>query len=78
MPPATPDCQPTSGVFPSCLKTTRLQKACAIGYGRDPNFGGGFMLKAYQQPEAIGLTIDRAQCQYEAYKRHGRYPLARP
>ena len=40
------------------------------------NFGGGFMVKAYQQPKSIGTTVARAQRQYEAFKRYGNYPLA--
>lgn len=39
------------------------------------NFGGGFMVKAYQQPESIDMTIPEAQRQYEAFKRYGNYPL---
>jgi uroporphyrinogen-III decarboxylase len=39
------------------------------------NRGGGFMVKAYQQPESIGLTVDQAQRQYEAFRRYGTYPL---
>jgi uroporphyrinogen decarboxylase len=42
------------------------------------NYGGGFMVKAYQQPESIGTTVERAQCQYDSFKRHGNYPLVRP
>lgn len=42
------------------------------------NHGGGFMVKAYQQPESIGVTVERAQRQYEAFKRHGNYPLKPP
>jgi uroporphyrinogen decarboxylase len=42
------------------------------------NYGGGFMVKAYQQPESIGVTAAQAQRQYEAFKRHGNYPLAHP
>ena len=39
------------------------------------NFGGGFMVKAYQQPESIGMTIAQAQRQYDAFKRYAAYPL---
>ncbi len=39
--------------------------AC-VGYAADP------------QPESIGTTVERAQRQYEAFKRHGNYPLVRP
>jgi hypothetical protein len=37
--------------------------------------GGGFMVKAYQQPESIGLTEAQAQRQYEVFKRYANYPL---
>lgn len=39
------------------------------------NFSGGFMVKAYQQPESIGMTVSQAQRQYEAFKRYAPYPL---
>lgn len=39
------------------------------------DFGGGFMVKAYQQPESVGMTIAQAQRQYDAFKRHAAYPL---
>ena len=39
------------------------------------NYGGGFMVKAYQQPESIGMTEAQAQRQYEAFKRYANYPL---
>jgi hypothetical protein len=38
-------------------------------------FDGGFMVKAYQQPESINMTIAQAQRQYEAFKRYAEYPL---
>ncbi len=31
------------------------------------NYGGGFMVKAYQQPESIGMTVEQAQRQYDAF-----------
>lgn len=37
--------------------------------------GGGFMFKAYAQPNAVGLTAAAAQAQYEAFLTFGRYPL---
>lgn len=36
---------------------------------------GGFMVKAYQQPESVGMTVEEAQSQYEAFSRYARYPL---
>ena len=39
------------------------------------NFDGGFMVKAYQQPESIGMTAAQAQRQFEAFKRYEKYPL---
>ncbi|OGV71347.1 MAG: hypothetical protein A2269_05945 [Lentisphaerae bacterium RIFOXYA12_FULL_60_10] len=39
------------------------------------NFGGGFMVKAYQQPESVNLTAAQAQRQHDAFKRYGNYPL---
>ncbi len=42
------------------------------------NHGGGFMAKAYQQPESVGITAAQAQRQYEAFGRHGQYPLVPP
>ncbi|MCF7837903.1 MAG: hypothetical protein K9N49_04665 [Candidatus Marinimicrobia bacterium] len=42
------------------------------------NYGGGFMVKAYQQPESIGMTIAQAQRQYDAFRRWGNYPLRTP
>lgn len=38
-------------------------------------YGGGFMVKAYQQPESIGMTVAQSQAQYDAFKRHAHYPL---
>jgi len=40
------------------------------------NYGGGFMVKAYQQPESIGILAAQAQRQYDAFKRYGTYPLS--
>ena len=39
------------------------------------NHGGGFMVKAYQQPESIGMTEAQARRQYEAFKRYANYPI---
>lgn len=39
------------------------------------NYGGGFMVKAYQQPESIGMTVEQAQRQYDAFRRYASYPL---
>lgn len=39
------------------------------------NFAGGFMVKAYQQPEDIGITAEQAERQYRAFKRVSEYPL---
>lgn len=39
------------------------------------NYGGGFMVKADQQPESIGMTEAQAQREYEAFKRYANYPL---
>ena len=39
------------------------------------NFGGGFMVKAYQQPESVGMTIAQSERQYQAFKRFATYPL---
>jgi len=37
--------------------------------------GGGFMVKAYQQPNAIGITAEASQAQYEGFMRVAQYPL---
>jgi len=42
------------------------------------NHGGGFMVKTYQQPESVGMTIAQAQRQYEAFTSWGVYPLRPP
>ncbi|MCK4981661.1 MAG: hypothetical protein KAS17_01995, partial [Victivallaceae bacterium] len=39
------------------------------------NYGGGFMVKAYQQPEAIRMTIEQSEAQYQAFLKYGNYPL---
>jgi hypothetical protein len=39
------------------------------------NYGGGFMVKAYQQPNAIGMTAEQSQAQYDAFIEYGHYPL---
>jgi hypothetical protein len=36
--------------------------------------GGGFMVKAYQQPESIGLNAEKVERQYRAFKKHGTCP----
>lgn len=41
-------------------------------FGRE---GGGFMVKAYQQPNAIHMTAVEAEAQYQAFLRHAAYPL---
>ena len=41
------------------------------------NFGGGFMVKAYQQPKAIRMTIEQSDAQYQAFRKYGNYPLLR-
>ncbi|MBS3764323.1 MAG: hypothetical protein KGZ25_13580 [Planctomycetes bacterium] len=38
-------------------------------------FGGGFMVKAYQQPNAIGMTQEEFEAQYEAFLKYAEYPL---
>jgi hypothetical protein len=38
-------------------------------------YGGGFMVKAYQSPSAIGMTVEESEAQYEAFLRHAEYPL---
>jgi len=37
--------------------------------------GGGFMVKAYQQPNSIGMTVDESEAQYQAFMRLATYPL---
>jgi uroporphyrinogen decarboxylase len=39
------------------------------------NFGGGFMVKAYQQPMAIGISVETSEAQYRAFHQYGNYPL---
>jgi len=39
------------------------------------NFGGGFMVKAYQQPEAVRITIESSEAQFQAFMKHAHYPL---
>jgi hypothetical protein len=41
------------------------------------SYGGGFMVKAYQQPAAVGMTVAQAERQYRAFKRLSAYPLMR-
>jgi hypothetical protein len=33
------------------------------------------MVKAYQQPNAIGMTIAESEAQYQAFLRYAQYPL---
>ena len=42
------------------------------------NFGGGFMVKAYQQPMAVAITEETFEAQYRAFHRYGHYPLIPP
>ena len=37
--------------------------------------GGGFMVKAYQQPNSVGMTVAESQAQYDAFMRYCDYPL---
>ena len=37
--------------------------------------GGGFMVKAYQQPNAIGISAEASQAQYDAFLKYAEYPL---
>lgn len=39
------------------------------------NYGGGFMVKAYQQPNSIGMTVEESQAQYDAFMKYSAYPL---
>jgi len=39
------------------------------------NFGGGFMVKAYQQPNSINMTIEQSHVQYYSFQKYSRYPL---
>jgi uroporphyrinogen decarboxylase len=39
------------------------------------NFGGGFMVKAYEQPKAIDMNETQAETQYRAFCKYSRYPL---
>jgi uroporphyrinogen decarboxylase len=39
------------------------------------NFGGGFMVKAYQQPNAVGITVAASEAQYQAFLKYASYPL---
>lgn len=39
------------------------------------NFGGGFMVKAYQIPDSIGMTIAEVERQMQAFKKYAKYPL---
>lgn len=34
---------------------------------------GGFMVKAYQQPESIGMSIEESEVQYQTFKKYGYY-----
>lgn len=39
------------------------------------NFNGGFMVKAYEQPDAINMTVEESEAQYQAFLKHSKYPL---
>lgn len=39
------------------------------------NYGGGFMVKAYQQPNSVAMTVEESEAQYRAFMRHASYPL---
>jgi hypothetical protein len=39
------------------------------------NYGGGFMVKAYQQPDSVRITIEASEAQYQAFMRYAWYPL---
>ncbi len=41
-------------------------------FGQD---GGGFMVKAYQQPNSIGMTVPEFETMYAAFMRLSEYPL---
>jgi hypothetical protein len=38
-------------------------------------YGGGFMVKAYQQPTAVGITTDAAEMQFQAFNKYANYPI---
>jgi len=46
------------------------RQVCLLG-----GSGGGFMVKAYQQPESIGMSVAQAQRQYDAFRRLASCPL---
>ncbi|MCE9616327.1 MAG: hypothetical protein K8T26_18805 [Lentisphaerae bacterium] len=37
--------------------------------------GGGFMVKAYAQPNAVGISVAAAEAQYQAFRQFGTYPM---
>ena len=39
------------------------------------NFGGGFMVKAYQQPMSVGFSLAACEAQYRAFHKYGKYPI---
>jgi uroporphyrinogen decarboxylase len=39
------------------------------------NYGGGFMVKAYEQPESVGIAPELFEAQYRAFKKYAAYPL---
>jgi uroporphyrinogen decarboxylase len=51
------------------------EEAChqVWAFGR---YNGGFMVKAYQQPEALGVTIEAIEAQYNAFHKYSTYPLS--
>jgi hypothetical protein len=39
------------------------------------DYDGGFMVKAYQQPLSVGMTIEQSKAQYDAFTKFGTYPV---
>lgn len=39
------------------------------------NFGGGFMVKSYQQPMSIRISQEASEAQYQAFMKYSEYPL---
>ena len=33
------------------------------------------MVKAYEQPNSVGMTADESEAQYQAFMKHSTYPL---
>ncbi len=38
-------------------------------------YGGGFMVKAYQQPNSVAITVEESETQYQAFLKYSKYPL---